>query len=223
MKKILLATIVAMSFMVADAQTTKSKKSKKKYVSPEAKAKAKQKAEYARIQKETDLKIEEYKTASYQEDSLRMDSDRVAKEIFDLERKTYLENKTKEQDSTNKLTWKKLSDEKEQWTKTDQSYDAVHKAANLGTYESRQVKVINQTYYDKAMFVQNNVEITDDVKKQQLVALNTERRTKIKAVIGSSKDKKLEKERKEYIKNKGENIQYKWIDEATGYANNNKK
>lgn len=221
MKKIILAFIVAMSFFAAEAQTTtKSKKAKKTYVSSESKAKAKQKAEYARIQRETDKKIEEYKMASFQADSMRIDSERVARENFELERKAYLENRTREQDSTNKVTWKRLSDEKEQSIKTEQSLDAVSKAAHLSSYEGRQVKAINQLYHDRARIIRDNTLLTEDQKKQQLVALNAERRAKIKAVVGRSKDKKLEKERKEYVKKYGEDIRAKWIDEVEGYANN---
>lgn len=223
MKKILLATLVAMSFFVADAQTTKSKKSKKAkktYMSSEAKIKARQKAEVARIQKETEKKIEEYKIATYKEDSMRIDSERVARETFELERKTFLENKAREQDSINKVTWKRLSDEKEQAIKTEQDIDAVNTAAKLSFNEGRQVKAINQAYHDKARVVRDNTALTDDERKQQLIALNAERRAKIKAIVGTSKDKKIEKERKEYVKKYGENVQTKWIDEVEGYANN---
>lgn len=223
MKKIILASIVAMSFFAAEAQTTKakSKKAKKTYVSSEAKAKAKEKAEIARVQLETEKRILEYKTASFQADSMRIDSERVVRENFELERKAYLENKTREQDSTNKVTWKRLSDEKELSAKTEHNMDEVNKAAKLGSYESRQVKAINQSYFDKAKAVKDNTELTEDQRKQQLVALNTERRTSIKAVIGKSKDKKLEKERKEYVKKNGEDVQAKWIDEVEGYAKTN--
>ena len=63
--------------------------------------------------------------------------------------------------------------------------------------------------------------MTEEQRKQQLATLNTERRTKIKATVGSSKDKKLEKERKAYFKKYGEDAQAKWIDEVEGYATNN--
>ena len=213
-----------MSFFAVEAQTTKakSKKAKKTTVSSASKAKAKQKAEYERIQKETDEKIEEYRLSSLQADSMRLDSERVAKETFELERKTYLENKAREQDSTNKANWKRISDEKEQWAKTEQGFDAVNRAAKLGDYQSRQVKTINQSYYEKAKLIGDSTGMDDEQRKQQLMALNTERKAKIKAVIGRSKVKKLEKERREYVKNNGEDAQAKWIDEAEGVEVKNK-
>lgn len=220
MKKIILASIVAISFFATEAQTTKAKhkKAKKTYVSAETKAKAKQKAELARIQMETDKKIQDYKLASLTADSLRLDSERVANENFQMQEKAYLESRYKEIDSTNKATWTRFGTEKEQWSKTEQSLDAVNKAAKLGAYESRQVKVINQAYYDKAKVVTDNAALAPDLKKQQLVTLNTERRTKIKAVVGKAKERKLEKERKEYAKKNGTDSQAKWIDEVEGYA-----
>jgi hypothetical protein len=51
--------------------------------------------------------------------------------------------------------------------------------------------------------------------------LNSERRARIQSVVGKSKEKKLEKERKEYSKKYGEDSQAKWIDEVEGYVANN--
>ncbi len=223
MKRLILASIVAMSFFAAEAQTTKkakSKKAKKTNVSSEAKMKSKQKAEISRIKKETDVKIAEYRMASYQTDSMRIDSERVARENFEIERQTYLDTRYKEIDSTNQAKWKKYGEDKEQFSKTDQHLDAVNRAANLSSYEGKQVKAINQIYFDKARIVKDNVEITDEQRKQELQALNMERRAKIKAVVGKSKDKKIEKERKEYAKKYGEDSQAKWIDEVEGIAIN---
>ena len=223
MKKLILASIFTMSLFAADAQTTKSKskKSKKTYMSSEAKAKAKEKAEAARIAKLTETRIEEYRMVSLLSDSMRLDSERIARDSFEIQRQSYIAAKSMERDSLNKATWMKLSTEKELAAKTAHNLDEISRAANLGSYESRQVKIINQTYFDKARMVKENMELTDDLKRQQLSALNTERRTKIKATIGSAKDKKLEKERKAYFKKNGEDVQAKWIDEVEGYATTN--
>lgn len=226
MKKLILASIFAMSLFAADAQTTNKTKSKKKakktYMSSEAKAKAKEKAEIARVAKLTETRIEEYRLASLLSDSMRLDSERVARDSFEIQRQAYIASKSTERDSINKATWAKLSSEKEIARKTEHNLDEINRAANLGTYESRQVKIINQTYFERARLVKENVELTDDVRKQQLAALNTERRAKIKATVGSAKDKKLEKERKAYFKKYGEDAQAKWIDEVEGYATTNK-
>lgn len=224
MKKLLLASIFAVSMFAADAQTTKSKakkKAKKTYMSSEAKAKAKEKAEIARVAKLTETRIEEYRVASLLSDSMRLDSERVARDSFEIQRQSYAATKQFERDSMNKATWVKLSAEKEMAAKTEHNLDEISRAANLGTYESRQVKIINQTYFEKARLLKENMELTDEVRKQQLATLNTERRAKIKATVGSSKDKKLEKERKAYFKKNGEDAQAKWIDEVEGYATNN--
>jgi hypothetical protein len=223
MKKLILASIFAMGLFAADAQTTKSKskkKAKKTYMSSEAKAKAREKAEVARIAKLTETRIEEFRVASLLADSMRLDSERVARDSFEIQRQAYIATKLSERDSLNKATYAKLSAEKELAAKTEHNLDAVNKAANLGSYQSRQVKIINQTYYDKARLVKENTELTDDARKQQLAALNTERRAKIKAVLGSAKEKKLEKERKEYVKKYGVDPQATWIDEVEGYASN---
>ena len=224
MKKLILASIFAMSMFAVDAQTTKSKskkKAKKTYMSSEAKAKAKEKAKVARVAKLTETRIEEYRVASLLSDSMRLDSERVARDSFEIQRQSYMATKLLERDSMNKATWVKLSAEKEMAAKTEHNLDEINRAANLGTYESRQVKIINQTYFEKARLLKENMELTDDVRKQQLATLNTERRAKIKATVGSSKDKKLEKERKEYFKKNGEDAQAKWIDEVEGFAKNN--
>lgn len=223
MKKLILASIFAMSLFAADAQTNKSKSKKKakKTMSTEAKAKAKEKAEVARVAKLTETRIEEYRIASLLADSMRLDSERVARDSFEVQRQAYIATKSTERDSINKATWAKLSTEKEIARKTEHNLDEINRAAKLGTYESRQVKIINQTYFEKARMVKENIELTEDQRKQQLATLNTERRAKIKATVGSSKDKKLEKERKEYFKKYGEDAQAKWIDEVEGYATNN--
>lgn len=224
MKKLILASIFAVSMFAADAQTTKSKskkKAKKTYMSSEAKAKAKEKAEVARIAKQTETRIEEFRLASLLSDSMRLDSERVARDSFEVQRQAYLATRLNEIDSVNKTTWKKLSEEKEIAAKTEHNLDEINRAANLGSYEGRQVKIINQTYFEKARQVKENTALTDEQRKQQFATLNAERRAKIKAIVGSSKDKKLEKERKAYFKKYGEDVQAKWIDEVEGYATNN--
>ena len=222
MKKIILASIVAMSFFATEAQTTKAKhkKAKKHYVSPEAKAKAREKAEIARIKIQTDKKIIDYKMASFQADSLGLDSERVAHENFEMQRKAYLENKYKEIDSSNQASYKKMGEDKEVYSKTERTLDAVNKAANLNTYQSTQVKAINQIYFDRAKIVKENTVLTEEQRKEQLLTLNMERRTKLKTILGSAKEKKLEKERKEYAKKYGEDSQAKWINELDGFAKN---
>src|SRR5687768_7832019 len=105
MKKLILASIFAMSLFAADAQTTKSKskkKAKKTYMSSEAKAKAKEKAEVARVAKLTESRIEEYRLASLLADSMRLDSERLARDTFEIQRQAYILAKGTERDSINK-------------------------------------------------------------------------------------------------------------------------
>ena len=55
-------------------------------------------------------------------------------------------------------------------------------------------------------------------KKHELARLNTERRDKIKATIGKSKERKLEKESKEIAQKNGADMEDAWIDVAESYV-----
>jgi hypothetical protein len=70
------------------------------------------------------------------------------------------------------------------------------------------------SYNDKAKAIRDNVELTDEAKTTQLAALNEERRAKIRAIVGKGKEKKVEKERKEYTMKYSDDIEAKWINDV---------
>ena len=92
----------------------------------------------------------------------------------------------------------------------------INRAAKLNDYESKQVKYINQTYTEKAKFVLNGSD--PQTKKMELAALNEERRNKIRVVVGKSREKKLEGERKDYFKKNTPDESNAWINIAESVA-----
>ena len=210
MKKILFsAVLVAMTFFAADAQTTK-KKTKKKPVSTEAKAKA----EYAKLEKERQEKFEEQRLERLYDDSVSREQERLEEFVKDSTRTAWKEAKLKETDSIHNEKWKNQSIEKEKYYASERSQNAINSKAKLSATQGSQVKAINLSYNDKAKLIRDNMELTEDVKTSQLVALNEERREKIKAVVGKSKEKKVEKARKEYAMTHTDDVEAKWINDV---------
>ncbi len=218
MKRIFLACVVAISVLAAEAQTTKSgsKKSKKAKVNSEAKAKA----DFEQMQLEKQQIAAQQQLERIRYDSTRLENERLANEKFEQERTIWKENKLREMDSMYKSMWKNQSQEKEQWLKIQRQRNAVNSSAKLDNYKSSQVNYINQTYHDKAKAIHDDAAITEDQKKEQYAKLNAERRARIKAVVGKSKERKLEKARKEYSQKNADDTEAAWINEAEGIAKN---
>jgi carbamoylphosphate synthase small subunit len=218
MKKILLTCVIAMSIFATEAQKTKSgaKKTKKATISNEAKVQAAIAKQAAERQAKFKLDNEERLLT----DSLRKEDERVAAEKFETDRKAWTENRLREIDSTNKANWSALSQDKEQSLKAERNWDEINKAAKLNEYQGTQVKFINQSYSNKAKTVKENIALTDDLKKEQLSVLNTERKARIKSVLGNSKAKKLAKEQKKFETKYGADAELAWVSEVEGYANN---
>ena len=218
MKRIFLLCAVAFSMFAAEAQTTKKsgKKAKKTAVSAETKAKL----AAAKLEEERQAKFEDERVERLRYDSLRHDNERLADARFDSERVATKEAKIKIIDSTNIEGWKSHATQQEEYAKAERSHNQLISAANLGTTQGRQVKDITAMYNDKAKMINDNVSITDEQKKEQLAALNTERRTKLKAVLGKSKERKLEKERKDLVKKNGAPSEDAWIDTAESVVKN---
>lgn len=210
MKKILFsAVLVAMTFFAADAQTKKTK-SKKKPVSTEAKAKA----EYAKLEKERQEKFEEQRLERLYDDSVSREQERLEEFVKDSTRTAWKEAKLKEADSLHNEKWKNQSIEKEKYYASERSQNAINAKAKLSATQGSQVKAINMSYNDKAKVIRDNMELTEDAKTAQLVALNEERRSKIKAIVGKSKEKKVEKARKEYSMAHTDDVEAKWINDV---------
>jgi hypothetical protein len=218
MKRIFLLCAAAMCLFAAEAQTTKkSKKAKKTTISAAAKAKA----DAAKLEEERQAKFEDERLERMQYDSARHENDRLADVRLDSERVAFKDTKFKEIDSTNKETWKTASIQKENALKAERNRDLINSKANLGPIQSRQAKDINLAYNDKAKAITDNASLSETDKQTQLAALNTERRDKIKAVLGKAREKRLEKERKDFVQKNGEDTEAAWIDQASGIAKNN--
>lgn len=211
MKRIFLLCAAAMCLFAAEAQTTKKgKKAKKTTISAEAKAKA----NAAKLEEERQAKFEDERMERMRYDSVRHENDRMADVKLDSERVAFKDTRFKEIDSTNKESWKSASMQKENALKAERNRDLINSKANLGPTQSRLAKDINQTYNDKAKAITDNASLSETDKQTQLAALNTERRDKIKAVLGKAREKRLEKERKSFVEKNGEDTEAAWIDQA---------
>ena len=218
MKRILLTCVVALSLLAAQAQTKSThKKSKKAHVNSETKAKA----EFAKQQELRQQNIEAQRVELLTADSMRRDNDRLADESFEKTQSNWKDSMNKVMDTTYKTKYKTMSTQKEEWSKLERKRDEINKAAKLSDNQGRQVKNINHSFTEKAKIVKDNAALSDQQKKDQLVTLNTERIARIKAIVGNSKSKKLEKERKEFVQKNGSDMEEGWIDEVEGYAKNN--
>ena len=211
MKKILLLCAVAFSFIAADAQTKKSGKKSKK-PSKEAVAKAK----FIKLEDQKKLARQVQLDSLMINDSLRLQNDSLADVQKDAERLAYKENGLKAIDSSNKESYRNLFKERSAWERTEKTEADIANAAKLNEYQAKQVKYINQQYNGKAKLLIQGSDAT--TKKQELINLNEERRLKIRAVVGKGKEKKLEKERKEYFTKYGADADSQWVNLAEQFA-----
>jgi hypothetical protein len=212
MKKILLTCVVALSLFAADAQSKKTKKVKNSYAQREARATA----AFNKSQQEKQQMWEEQRLERLQSETDRIERERVADSAFTQQRLDWKTNRLKEIDNTNQATWKSYSVEQENMARLERERDAIVKAAKLNDNLGRQVKYINSSYTVKATEVRNNMALTDAQKSEQLMSLNNERRAKIKAIAGKNKEKKLEKERIEYVQKHSDAVnELAWVDGVT--------
>lgn len=211
MKRILLSCIVALSLFSADAQTKKAKRSAKKPAKEAvAKSNFNKKQAAKKLARETQL------NALLSDDTLRFTTDSLAELALTDERAIYKTEGLRAIDSLNKLSYVNLSKQRGDWEKTDRSNSEIMKAAKLSDYEAGQVKFINQTYNEKANALMQSGDANQ--KKQELINLNEERKNKIRTILGKSKEKKLEKERREYIKKNGADTDSQWVDAAESFV-----
>jgi hypothetical protein len=209
MKRIFFIGFAILFVFSAQAQTkTLSKKSKSTPMSAAAKSKA-------AIQKQEDerqAKIEADRLELLRSDSIRRDNDRIADSSFAAQQTMWKDSMTTVQDSVYADRYKNISAKQEEWAQLDRNRDAINKAAKLSDNQGRQVKNINELYTAKAKAVKDNIDLSEEQKNTQLASLNTERMDKLKAVLGKSKAKRLEKERKAYVKKNGTDPEQSWID-----------
>ena len=214
MKKIIILGNLCALFYVSEAQTAKShtKKSQNIHTSTEAALQAK----LDNVQAQRQHRIDSSLAYQLTYDSARKEHERLADEKFQQEQMAWKENKTKEMDSAHKEQWKALSMQREQWLTIQKQRSAINKAAKLNDYQGRQVNYINQTVYEKARLIDNDPALSADQKKQQLSKLNEERKSRIKTIVGKSKEQKVEKARR--AQHNANDTEAQWINEVEGYA-----
>lgn len=207
MKKIFLLCLVAFSFVAADAQSRKSKKSKK--------GSNKEAIANTRFNKQEVSKKVLRDSLIYKmklEDSTRLAMDSIADLQADSISIAYKENGIREIDSLNKESYAAIEKNTSDYDKTQKLQADMIEGARLSDYKNRQVKIINTSFTEKAKVIVQDGDA--NAKVQELAALNEQRRGKIKALLGKSKERKLEKERKAFVKKNGVNADTAWMDIA---------
>ena len=211
MKKILLTcAVLAMTVFATEAQTKKTtRKNSKKPVSSESRLNS----DIAKIKSEKRKAMEEQRMDRLYNDSVRVNDEKLEETAKDSLRMVWKDQKLKEVDSTNQVTWKQTIEEKESWYATERSQNAINKAAKINDNQGRLIKEVNMSYNQKSKALRDNMEMADEDRRTQLIMLNTERREKIKSIIGAKREMKLEKSRKEYTTKNKEDINSQWMNE----------
>ncbi len=207
MKKIILICVAALSIFAADAQVKKSGKKAKK---PTKKAIAK--AKYTKQEETKSLARRAQLDSLMSTDSLRRQGDSLADVQKENDRIVYKQTGLKAIDSINKDTYAAMLKQRTNTDKNQKLSEDLSKEANLSLYESTQVDFINQQYNEKAKTLLQGSD--PSLKKTELAVLNDERRSKIKTIVGKGKERRLEKERKNYIQKNGAPDDAQWVDIA---------
>ena len=150
------------------------------------------------------------------EDSLRIAGDNLSDLQKDSLRLIYRQNGLKDIDSLNKIRYATIAKSRNEFDITDKAQMDISRAAKLNDYQAKQVKYINQTYTEKAKILTGGVD--PQTKKQELALLNEERRNKIRSIVGKSRERKLENERKDYFKKNTADESNAWINIAESVA-----
>lgn len=218
MKKILLTSLViAMGFFAAEAQT--KKKATKKAKQPTAEQK--QKAAIAKMEEERQVKFETMRLERLEADSMRIADEAKEEFVKDSLRQDWKAKRLAEVDSTNAVNWTKTVSSKDAWYDHERSQNAILKSAGVADAPGRKVKAINEKYNERAKEVKADSTLSQEQITTQLATINEERRAKIKEVVGSNKEKKLEKARKTYTKKNNDDHDAKWINDAVMVKKNN--
>ena len=214
MKKISLLCLIAFSFFAAEAQTKKNRKSKKQ-PNKESVAKAK----FVKVEAQKKLMRDSLMIGMKMEDSLRIAADFQSDLQKDSLSLAYKQTGLKDIDSLNKIRYATIAKSRNDVDIADKTQMDINRAAKLNDYQGKQVKYINQTYTEKAKILISGVD--PQTKKQELVLLNEERRNKIRMIVGKTRERKLENERKDYFKKNTADESNAWINIAESVAVNN--
>jgi hypothetical protein len=165
MKKIFLLCLVAFTFLAADAQTRKNKKNRKSpNKEPIANARFnKQEASKKMLRDSLIIKMK-------LEDSTRLAMDSIADLQADSISVAYRENGLREIDSLNKESYAAIGKNTYEYDKTERIQTELIHGARLSDYKSRQVKIINTSYTEKAKALLQDG--NPNAKAQELLALN---------------------------------------------------
>ena len=212
MKKIFLLCLVAFSFVAVDAQSRKNKKSRKGS-NKEAIANARFNKQEASKKLLRDSLIYKMKL----EDSTRLAMDSIADLQADSISVAYKENGLKEIEAANNESYAAIGKNIDEYDKGQKLQADMINGAGLSDYKSRQVKIINTSFTEKAKIIVQDGDA--NAKAQELAALNEQRRSRIQALLGKSKERKLEKQRKSYVKKNGVNTHTAWMDIAESVSN----
>ena len=211
MKKITFLCLFAISFFAAEAQTKKNKKSKKQ---PNKDTVAK--AKFIKVEAQKKFLRDSVMVGMRMEDSLRIAGDNLSDLQKDSLSFVYRQNGLKDIDSLNKIRYATIAKSRNEVDITDKTQMDINRAAKLNDYQSKQVKYINKTYTEKAKILISGVD--PQTKKQELALLNEERRNKIRSIVGKSRERKLENERKDYFKKNTADESNAWINIAESVA-----
>lgn len=206
MKKIFLLCLVAFSIATAEAQK------RKKISNKEAVANAK----FNKHEDSKKLMRDSLIIKMRLEDSTRLAMDSITDLQADSISLAYRENGLKAIDSMNNESFVAIGNNTSERNKKQKMQDDMIEFAKLSEYKSRQVKIINSTYIEKAKAIIQDGEAS--AKANELVALNEERRNRIKALLGRTKEKKLEKARKSFVKKNGVDADTAWMDIGDSFA-----
>ena len=198
---------MALSIFAAEAQTKKGKKSKKQ-PSKETVAKAK----FNKMQAQKKLMRDSLLMGMKMDDSLRLAFDSLSDLQKDSLSIVYKETGLKNIDSLNKVRYAAIARSRNEVDVADKTQMEINRAAKLNDYQGTQVKYINQSYAEKAKALLNGSD--PQTKRAELASLNEERRAKIRVIVGKSREKKLESERKDYFKKNAADEANAWINVA---------
>lgn len=211
MKKIFLLCLIAFSFIAAGAQSKKNKKGRK---APNKEAVAN--ARFNKLEASKKVMRDSLIFKMRLEDSTRLAMDSISNLQADSISIAYRENGNKIIDSMNNESFSAIANNTSEWNKKQKAQSDMIQSARLNEYNSRQVKIINSSFTEKAkILVQDG---NANAKAQELAALNEERRDRIKALLGKAKEKKLEKARKSFVKKNGVDADTAWMDIADSFA-----
>ena len=207
MKKITFLCLFAISFFAVGAQTKKNKKFKKQ---PNKEAVAKVK--FIKVEAQKKFLRDSVMLGMKMEDSLRIVGDNLSDLQKDSLSVVYRQNGLKNIDSLNKVKYAAIAKSRSEVDIVDKTQMDINRAAKLNDYQGKQVKYINQTYTEKAKILISGLD--PQTKKQELVLLNEDRRNKIRLIVGKSRERKLENERKDYFKKNTADESNAWINVA---------